>query len=500
MNQRTLRVAPGAIGLRQFQPKVGALAIVLAVGCPAPLYAAGDAELAQIREQIKELKKSYEAQTRALEKRLDEAEARASRAEAAATRAQTVAAQAQSSAAQAQSSAVQAQSSAVQASTKQSTPNAFNPAISLILNGQYANLQHNPNDYKVEGFLSNADAVKQDKLPGRRGFTLDESELFISASVDPWFSGAMNLAVEPDNTVSVEEAYFQTLGLGHGLSVKGGRFFSAIGYENSVHAHAWDFVDPALVQRVFLGDNYGDDGLQLNWVAPTPVFLELGGEVGRGAEPPGSDRNQNGVGAGTAFAHVGGDIGTGGSYRFGLWTLRTATGSNGVPIADLDERTGVSNSFTGDTQVNGVDFVYKWAPNGDYYYKNFKFVTEWMQLKRGGQLAFDTTSIDSIDSFNSNQSGWYLQGVYQFHPYWRVGLRYDQLDPGSIGAGLNAANGVTATSFKPQRFSEMIDWSPSEFSRLRLQFNQDQYQRGLTDNQVFLQYIMSLGTHGAHKF
>jgi len=43
-------------------------------------------------------------------------------------------------------------------------------------------------------------------------------------------------------------------------------------------------------------------------------------------------------------------------------------------------------------------------------------------------------------------------------------------------------------------------WSPSEFSRLRLQFNQDKSQIGLTDNQVFLQYIFSLGTHGAHKF
>ena len=46
----------------------------------------------------------------------------------------------------------------------------------------------------------------------------------------------------------------------------------------------------------------------------------------------------------------------------------------------------------------------------------------------------------------------------------------------------------------------MVDWSPSEFSRFRLQFNQDKSQIGITDNQVYLQYILSLGTHGAHKF
>ena len=46
----------------------------------------------------------------------------------------------------------------------------------------------------------------------------------------------------------------------------------------------------------------------------------------------------------------------------------------------------------------------------------------------------------------------------------------------------------------------MIDWSPSEFSRLRLQYNQDKTQQGLDDHQVFLQGIFSLGTHGAHKY
>ena len=46
----------------------------------------------------------------------------------------------------------------------------------------------------------------------------------------------------------------------------------------------------------------------------------------------------------------------------------------------------------------------------------------------------------------------------------------------------------------------MVDWSPSEFSRLRLQFARDYSRMGATDNQMFLQYIMSLGAHGAHKF
>jgi hypothetical protein len=46
----------------------------------------------------------------------------------------------------------------------------------------------------------------------------------------------------------------------------------------------------------------------------------------------------------------------------------------------------------------------------------------------------------------------------------------------------------------------MFDYSPSEFSRLRLQLARDQSRPGVTDNQIFLQYIMSLGTHAAHSF
>jgi hypothetical protein len=46
----------------------------------------------------------------------------------------------------------------------------------------------------------------------------------------------------------------------------------------------------------------------------------------------------------------------------------------------------------------------------------------------------------------------------------------------------------------------MLDWSPSEFSRLRLQFARDEARPGQADNQVYLQYIMSLGAHAGHTF
>ena len=46
----------------------------------------------------------------------------------------------------------------------------------------------------------------------------------------------------------------------------------------------------------------------------------------------------------------------------------------------------------------------------------------------------------------------------------------------------------------------MTDWTNSEFSRVRWQFNQDELASGSTDNQYTVQYIISIGAHGAHKF
>ena len=60
-------------------------------------------------------------------------------------------------------------------------------------------------------------------------------------------------------------------------------------------------------------------------------------------------------------------------------------------------------------------------------------------------------------------------------------------------------SGFQSSGHDPHRWAAMLDWSPSEFSRLRLQYAQDDSRRE-TDEQVFLQYIMTLGAHGAHRY
>jgi hypothetical protein len=380
-------------------------------------------------------------------------------------------------------------------STAPASAGSFNPAVSLILSGIYTNLSQDPADYRITGFpVPTGTGIG----PGQRGFSLAESELGVYANIDPYFYGGLNYSLHPDDTASVEEAFIQTIALSNGFTIKAGRFFSGIGYLNSQHSHVWDFADAPLVYQAFLGTQFGDDAVQIKWLAPTDTFLEIGTELGRGRVFPGSNTDKNGIGADTVFAHVGGDVGFSNSWRAGLSMLSTSPRNqtyDGTDLAGND----VTNSFSGDSRVWIADAVWKYAPNGNPVYTNFKLQAEYMKRHDNGDVTYDVGGAANAAPFDAKQSGWYLQGVYQFMPYWRVGLRTDRLDHGSVDYGANNAN-LAIPEYNPSRNSVMVDYSLSEFSRIRLQFAQDKSQQNVTDKQTFLQYQMSLGAHGAHQY
>jgi hypothetical protein len=369
--------------------------------------------------------------------------------------------------------------------------NAFNPKISLILDGEYAHYS-NDSDATVPGVLLGSETGL---LPA--GLSLGESELVIEANIDDLFHGWTTLSLAPEGGVSVEEAYINTLSLPEGLLLKFGRFFSDIGYQNHQHAHAWEFADAPLVYRALLGTQLGDDGLQLRWLAPLPVFLELGGELFRGAAFPGGGEQRSGISGKTAFVHLGDDLGPSWSYRLGFSYL--ATNSS-------DRRTGedVETSFTGSSRVAGLDFIAKWSPDGNPRARSAVIQGEYFRRRENGDVVSDPDGGADFSGYRGTQSGFYLQGVYKFIPMWRAGLRYDRLmadnmlDNPAPGTSLEL---LADNSDDPRRWSAMVDWSHSEFSRLRLQFNRDQSRpNGEIDNQVFVQYIFALGSHPAHQF
>jgi hypothetical protein len=431
--------------------------------------AAGDQELAQIRAEIQQMKSAYEARIQALEARLQGAE--------------TVAAIPQAPPVPATRSA-------------QAGANVFNPAVSLILGGTYSNLSQDPAKYHLQGFMPSGDIG-----PGARSFNLGESELTLAANIDPSFGGRLTFSLAGDNSLSVEEAVVETLSLPNGFNLKAGRFLSSVGYLNSRHAHTWDFVDAPLAYQAFLGGQYKTDGAAVRWLAPTERFFEIGAEAGNGGAFPGNSRNRNGVGSAAVFAHLGDDIGDSASWRSGVSLLHT--GARERSFDDVNSLGApVMNAFSGTSNTLIVDGVYKWAPGGNATRRNVILQGEYFRREESGTLAANADS----GGYSSRQSGWYAQGVYQFAPSWRVGLRHDRLNSGTPSIALVDTGALTRgdfprlASYNARRDTVMVDYSPSEFSRFRLQFARDQSRPEATDQQIFLQYIMSLGAHGAHTF
>ncbi|MFA7386908.1 MAG: hypothetical protein WCZ87_04520 [Thiohalobacteraceae bacterium] len=447
--------------------------------------AGSDADLDALRQEIAALKAEYERRIQALEQRLETAAARPARAPEAAPSAALKPAKSASSVATVPAVAT--------------SQRDFNPAISLVLDGKLTQFTEDPEDYAIPGFQLGGEAG-----PGEEGLSVQHSELIISANVDDLFFGQLTAAIashEDSTEIELEEAYIETAALGSGLNLRAGRFYSGIGYLNQQHAHAWDFADAPLVYRALFGDQLNDDGLQLSWIAPTDLYFTIGAEALRGADFPAAGDAHSGLGAGTLFTKFGGDIGASHSWQLGLSHWR----------ADVIDRVGDGHahgggdavaqvSFNGDSRISALDFVWKWAPAGNATRTNLKLQAEYFQRDEDGLVSIAEAPIEET-LYDGRQRGWYAQAVYQFRPRWRVGLRYDRLtadNTGSDAAVLTEA-GLDSLGHDPNRYALMFDYSRSEFSRLRLQYNRDRSQPG-TDDQFYLQYIMSLGAHGAHAY
>ena len=369
--------------------------------------------------------------------------------------------------------AIAAEGSSRVASTGNS---AFNPAITLILNGSYSHHSLDPESYARAGF-----PLVGEGGPSEQGFSLGESELSMSANIDDKFYGQISLAVESEDGedgIGVEEAYIDTTSLPNGLALRAGRFYSNIGYLNSHHPHTDAFFDRPLPYQAFVGNQYGDDGVQLRWVAPTAFLLELGGELLRGQNFPAGGAARGGVGSRTLFAHAGGDAGVESSWLLGLSMLDS-------------KAEGAEDGFSGDSRLWIADATWKWAPHGAFKDGGVTLRGEYFRENRDGVLE-DPEDPLLTSIWDGRREGAYVEGVYRFNKSWDAGYRYDRL--------WTSVPGLLDGGYDPDRHTLQLTWRNSEFSLFRLQFNRDNPEAGISDNTATVQYQAALGAHGAHKF
>jgi hypothetical protein len=448
--------------LRIFIAAILLLTIGLPVA-PARAQASGD-EIAELKQMIIEMRNDYERRIGELEARLDLAEREAESASRDAGEAFEL-----------------AEETAIQQSAGSSAPNTFNPAIGAVLDGGFADVGGGWEE--IPGFQPAGEIGT-----GESGFSPGEVEINLKANVDTRYFGNVTFALaeeEGEVEVEFEEAWVQTTALPAGFTLMGGRFFSEAGYLNDFHFHADDFVDRPLPYQAFYGGRYTVDGIQARWVAPTPLLFELGAELNWGGSFPATGNAETSPAAWTLFTRIGGDVGDSNSWQLGL----SQVSADAVDRAGGHEGEEEGGAFSGDSDLTVLDFVWKWAPLGNPNVNNFKLQGEYFMRSEDGTFAGLP--------YGGDQEGWYLQGVWQFAPAWRVGLRHDMVDADN-GPGL-AGTELEDRGRSSRRSSAMLDWSPSEFSRLRLQYTDDRVLEQ-SDSAWYLQYIMSIGAHGAHQF
>lgn len=484
----------------QHTPLAGALvAAGLSLAAALPVRAEIQSQdLEALRAEIRDMKQQYEARLAELEARLKAAE-------------------------QPTAAAASPAPAVVDRMGEVGAGSAFNPQISVILDGVYYTdsrkgagvefMEH------VDGITHAHDHAGHEHAGVGRGFNLRETEIAFSAAVSPYFDANLMLTVDSGGGVALEEAYFDTRALPGGLKIRGGKFLSGIGYLNSQHPHTWDFVDQNLAYSSLLG-HHGlmDTGLQFTWLPRTgSVYTLLGMELLQGDEQHFVSGGQElpedmaGVGFGelapgkagprlfTAFAKFGPDLGDAHGLQLGL---SYAKGRQLQEVHDHrdEDPDAVVHGLQGDGWLWGADLVYKFDAPGAYGLGDFTLAAEYLRQKKDLSVAFHQTDEAALGGQRKfTQDGFYIQGVYGFAPNWQVGLRYDV-----TGLTNQVDRGASVGEWeKSDRWTLSLTRHLTEFSRLRLQASTaDLSVEGAPEDlsQFFIQYQHSLGAHGAHKF
>lgn len=332
--------------------------------------------------------------------------------------------------------------------------------------------------------------------PNRNGFTVQNVELTLSGTVDPYWDAQANIIMlidaEGETVVELEEVFAMSRGLPGGLQIKAGQYFTEFGRHNPQHPHTWAFVDqPLMLTRVLGPDGLRSQGARLTWLMPTPWFSE----VYAGAQ------NANGATAVSFLsapdAEVGGHVLLERRGRKASDLLYALRWLNGFDAGDsVSVNLGVSGltgpNATGNdtvTRIYGADAYLKWTPVQNQ--RGFPFVAWQSEII---QRRYEAAATDTLAREVLKDWGGYTQLLWGFQPRWVAGLRFERAD----GNGDNATDALRDAR---TRVALNMTWYLTEYSKLRMQINRDDAEHlDKKVNALWLQMEYNIGSHAAHTF
>jgi len=399
---------------------------------------------------------------------------------------------------------------AAAAATKKTFWSQFNPALTLGIDTIGAYRSRNQGFNPGDGSGARNDGRAFSNRPAGADFNLRSAELFIAADVDPFtkaygvLNASADAAANDEATLAVEEAAIVTTRLPYNVTVRGGRFFADFGTLAHRHDHELPFVDRPPSLDAFVGGESQTNGVEVSWLAPTPFYLKMTGGVGnklggdtRESVPAGQSRPIKGLTyLGRLLTYF--DINDDHNVEFGASVAET-------PNAD-DASAPPTGKF--ERRLIGMDFKYRWYPLGRGLRQN---------LTVAGEVLHDLGEADPVNGGRRvnvlgapiRQEAWggYVYAEYRLSKEWQTGFRFDyfqlQSEPrlvtnprtGLFGSTHNATGHRTDN----RTWSPYLSWYPSEFQRLRFQYNRADRGNANDVNEFFLQWTVFLGSHG-HGF
>jgi len=341
-----------------------------------------------------------------------------------------------------------------------------------------------------------------DHDPHVRGFSIPNAEITLDGAVDPYFKGFTNIVYKLDaqgeTGVELEEAYLLTTSLPGNLQLKAGQFFTEFGRQNPQHPHAWAFVDqPLVLNRMFGPDGLRSQGARLSWLIPTSFFTEAmvslvnsaGGTTSSFRSDESSEIHGGVVTERPVMKFKDLLIAPRISSSFDLTSTQTF-------VLGASAAFGPNNSGeSARTSIYGVDAYYKWKPAAAQ--SGFPFVSlqgEAMTRRYGADERLAASgSNELLPSETLRDRGGYAQVLYGIKPRLVAGIRGDVVtgNQGAFDSELRADR---------YRLSPNFTWYPTEFSKIRFQYNYDDRRRIGTDHSLWIQVEFLLGAHAAHKF
>jgi len=310
------------------------------------------------------------------------------------------------------------------------------------------------------------------------GFSVQELELQLTSSVDPYVKGNFILAMHGTDGIELEEGFAQALFLPKGLGMRAGKLYFEFGKHNVYHTHQYPFVERPYAWEVLLGD-HGLNGaaVEASWLTPLPWYAEVIAAAFPLTEAIYGDHDipRNTWGGGARLRQLW-DASDHATVDFGLSYVGGDALSQPAGAADSLFETDVRHFLA-------VDLTYKWTGTGAHP-RSLALQAEWLRRGDGG-----------LDG--RRDDGLYMHALARVARRVVLGARFDLYRPLEDAGGTSGPGGAGGEDVRT--YTATLAFVPSEFQAIRI----DGLYRDLgndDDSGLRVQYNLTIGSHPAHRY